>query len=537
MLDKAVKKLLESGDITPHDLQIALEEQLRTNQSITKILLNKGLTTEAKLKDALESYDLEDINIREIYIHPNVIKMIPEHIIKNNKVFPLKFENNSLILAMVDPKDLITKDSVNIFLGRSTSFQSCSITKDDHDFLVNKFLNNFRERVENQEIQINQKEADPYSDASIHSLINRMFEGAIKRKATQISIEAGIENVKIRFKIDNSFYEEGQLPKKFYSNFLTQLKEMTSIDTNKKHNYSGNFKFVDSEKREFNIVLDSLNSITGEKLIIRIGSKIPELKKLLYSDHVYDEIKKVIDKNKGLVFVVGESGSGKTTTLYSMLQSRISNRYQIMTIEENIQYIFDNYVTQVKIDKNIPIKEIIYEALRHNPNVLMFEETKDDCWATLIEDLALSGMLVLTSFRAYNVISAIKRLKTMNFPNFSSINAIINQKLVKRLCNHCKIKINLNETQKNSFYLTDKMVLDTYTADVRGCHKCTGGYKGLVGVFEIVKLNKEFIDFISIDHYLEIAKRFDSFCITTFKKHGAELFADGIISFEDLHSF
>lgn len=536
MLDKAVKKLLESGDITPHDLQIVLEEQLRTNQSITKILVDKGFTTEAKIKDALESYDLEDIKIREIYIHPNVIKMIPDHVIKNNKVFPLKFENNSLILAMVDPKDLLTKDSVSIFLGRSTSFQSCVITKDDHDFLVNKFINSSRDRYENQETQINQKENEAYSDASINKLINRMFEGAIRKKATHITIEPGIENVKIRFKIDNSFYEEGRLPKKVYSTFLTQIKETASIDNTKKHNYSGNFKFTDSEKKDFNIVIDSIHSITGEKLIIRIGSKIPELKKLLYSDHAYDEIKKVIDKNKGLVFVVGESGAGKTTTLYSMLQSRISNRYQIMTIEENVQYVFDNYVTQVKIDKSTPVKDIVYESLRHNPDILMFEETKDTCWSSLIEDLALSGMLVLTSFRSYNVISAIKRLKAMNFPNFSSINAIINQKLVKKLCEECKIKINLNDEQKKHFYLTDKMVLDTYSADMRGCHKCIGGYKGLVGVFEIVKLNKEFIDFVSIDHYSELAKRFDSFCVTTFKKHGSELFADGIISFEELSS-
>lgn len=537
MLDKAVKKLLESGELTPHNLQTALEEQLRTKKNLTAIIVEKGFTTESRIKDILESYDIGDINIKEIYIHPNVIKMIPDNIIKNNKVFPLKFENNSLILSMVDTKDLLTKDSVGIILGRSTSLQTCKITKDEHDFLVKKFIKNSPERIENQELLISPKESNEVnSEFAITKLISKMLDTAIKKSAGQITIEPGFENVRIRFKIDDAFYEEGRISKKIYVQFINQIRQLFTIDPSKKHNFSGNYKFTDSDKREFNVLLDSLNTINGEKIIIRIGYPIIGMRNLFYTEKAYEEIQKSIEKNKGLVLVIGDSGSGKTTTLYSILQNKISNRYQLMTIEENVQYIFDNYISQTKIDKNSPLKELVYELIRQNPDVIMFEEVKDVSWAHLIEELALSGMLVLTSFRSYNVISAIKRLKSLGFPNFSSIQSIVNQKLIKKLCNNCKIEIEQTEEHKKFLNLDEENLIYAYEPDIRGCNHCLGGYKGMVAIFEIIRVNKDFIDFINQDKYSELAINFDSFCITTFKKHASYLFSDGIISFEQLKS-
>ncbi|MFN8671164.1 MAG: ATPase, T2SS/T4P/T4SS family [Candidatus Sericytochromatia bacterium] len=530
MLDKAVKKLMESGEVTPHDLQVALEEQLRTNKNLTLILIEKGLTTEARIKDILESYDLEDIDIKDIYIHPNVIKMLPEHIIKNNKVFPLKFENNALILAMVNVKDLLTKDSVSMVLGKSTALQTCAISKEEHEYLIKKFLKTGAEKVESNELSITQKDvSDVNSESSINRLIGKMIESAIKKFAGQISIEPALEDVRIRFKIDDAFYEEARLSKKIYTQFINQIRQAFAIDPAKKHNFSGNYRFFDSNKREFNILLDSLNTINGEKLILRIGYPIPDIEKLFYTDKAYLEIYKSIEKNKGLVLVVGDSGSGKTTTLYSILKSKISNKHQLMTIEENIQYIFDTYVSQTKLDKNTSLKELVYDMIKHNPNVIMFEESKDPSWALLIEELALSGMLVLTSFRSYNVVSALKRMKALGFPNFSSIQSIINQKLLKCLCDNCKIRVESSDELKKALALSDDAFITPYEPDIRGCNYCLGGYKGMIATFEIVRVNKELVDLINKDDFTEVAKKFNSFCITTFKEHAKHLFADGII--------
>ena len=134
MIDKTVRRLLETGSITPQNLQFALDEQLRTNESILKILIRTGIITEARIKDALEIYEVEDINIKEIQIPPSVLRMLPLHIIKNNKVFPIKFENNSLVLAMIDPKNLLAKDTVSMFLGKGVAIQRLKVTEEDLAF-------------------------------------------------------------------------------------------------------------------------------------------------------------------------------------------------------------------------------------------------------------------------------------------------------------------------------------------------------------------------------------------------------------------
>ncbi|RYX97941.1 hypothetical protein EON78_05325, partial [bacterium] len=248
---------------------------------------------------------------------------------------------------------------------------------------------------------------------------------------------------------------------------------------------------------------------------------------------------KVTEKNRGLILVIGNAGSGKSTTLYSILQHKISTKYQLMTIENPVKYIFDNYISQVQIKKDKPdaIKDLVYEVSKHNPDVLMVQEIKDEMWSALIEELALSGMLVLTGMRAYNVLSAFKRLKRIEFPNFASIQCVINQKLLKKLCPYCKIKSVLNEEQvKFLGYKTDQITA-VYKADHNGCSKCYGGYHELIGIFEVVKMSREIINLLNKDEHQgeEITKALGSACIMTFKEYASRLLMDGIICYDELN--
>ncbi|MBC7475661.1 MAG: Flp pilus assembly complex ATPase component TadA, partial [Candidatus Sericytochromatia bacterium] len=438
MIDRTVRRLLETGDITPEHLQYALEEQLITNQSIVKIIVNRGYITEARIKDALEIYEYEDIDARSIDISSAVIKMLPLHLIRNNHVFPLKFENNQFVLGMVDPKDLITKDTVSMFLGKTIVLQRFKISEEDYQYLLSKYVHLFAENKETDVIitETNSNEshshdskeeakADPILSIPIEKIISRVLDNALKKRASQITVEPGYENIRIRFKIDDTYYEEARLPRKMYDNFLNYVKQLGGIQNNdKSFHYSGHFKYTDThDKKEINIVLNGIKTIQGDKLILRPGYPIPDLKSLFYYPELYNYLNKVTGKNKGLILVIGSAGSGKSTTLYSLLQHKISTKHQLMTIESPVKYVFENYVSQVEIknDKDVELSELVYEVSKHNPDILMVQEIKNEVWSSLIEELALSGMLVLTGMRAYNVLSAFKKLKRMSFPNFASI--------------------------------------------------------------------------------------------------------------------
>ncbi|MFN8576141.1 MAG: ATPase, T2SS/T4P/T4SS family [Candidatus Sericytochromatia bacterium] len=550
MIDRTVKRLLETGEITPVHLQFALEEQHITNESIIKILLKKGFITEARIKDALEIYEEEDLDLTELEISLAVLQMLPQHLIKNNKVFPLKFENNNFVLGMVDPKDLLAKDAVAMFLGKTITLQRYKLDESDFEFLMNKYSHNVNEasskenevthntNIETHEIKETEIINASIENIPIEKIVNKILENALHKKANQISSEPSYDVVKIRFKIDDTFYDEARLPRKMYQNFINHIKNLCNLEIGEHEHYSGHFKHLTNDKKEVNFVLNGIKTVLGDKLILRPSYNIPDLKNLFFYKEIYEYINQVTSKNRGLILVVGNAGSGKSTTLYSVLKHKISTKYQLMTIEDTVKYIFDNYVSQVQIKKNnTSITDLVYDVSKHNPDVLMVQEIKNEEWASLIEELALSGMLVLTSMRAYNVLSAFKRLKRINFPNFASINCIVNQKLLKRLCPYCKVRSNLTQEELNSINLTIEEIPAVYKADIKGCNKCYGGYHELIGIFEVVKMSREIINLLNNNEHQgqEITKAVNSACIMTFKEYAKRLLQDGIISFDELN--
>lgn len=545
MVDKTVIRLIQSGEISQQQLQQALEEQVVTNETILKILVRKGFITEAAIKDCIELSELENINLRELPISPGVLKMLPVHIIRNNKVFPLKFENNKFVLAMVNPQDLQTKDTVGIVLGKSISLQRFKITEEDYNFLTNKYIHILGDLKDKESAEVSNLEEqgtetkDDSTTGQVDRFITKLLNSALNKRASLITVEPGSDHVRIRFKIDDTWYEESRLPKKMYPNFLIQIKTLSGIDAEEENFYfCGNFKFREADKKEINFVISCIKTINGDKLIISPCYQIPDLNKLFYYPEIYDYIDKVTINNRGMILVIGGVGSGKSTTLYSLLKHKISNRYQLMTIEDPIKYVFENYVSQIQIksDKISSLTDLISEVVKHNPDVLLVQEIKDELWGNLIEELAMSGMLVLTSMRAYNTISALKRLKRINYPNFASIQCIINQKLLKKLCPFCSIICIPSSEELRSINATIDQIPEAYQADSSGCSKCFGGYKDLIGVYEVIKVNRELVEqFASNDYFgVNTGKLINESCLMTFKEYCKGLLKDGIISFEEI---
>jgi type IV pilus assembly protein PilB len=537
-MDKIIKLLLDSGEITTHQLQVSLDEHTRTGKDILNILVEKDFITNNKIKDLMEISFINDLSVRSIQISPDIIKMLPLQIITSNKVFPLHFENNKFVLGMVNPKDLIALDNVSIFLGKNISIQRLRLNQDDFLFLLKRYEHLLNDKKDKEEIKYNDFQED--NKDNYEKIFNKLLSSALKKRATQITLEPGNDNVKVRFKIDDSFYEEVRIPKKFYQNLLNYIKEISnSIDLDDKNlYYSGYFKFK-NEDTFTNFVFNGIKTIHGERVIIRPSYPIPELRKLFYIDKVYEYIDKNLSKNRGIFIVIGNSGSGKSTTLYSLLQHKISNTNQLITVEDPVKYVFDNYVSQInfKSDKMESLKTFINELSRQSPNVLMLQELKDEEWGMYLEELALSGMLIFAGIKAYNIVSAMKKLKRMRFPNFSSIQILIHQKLVKMLCPYCKVKYNPSSQEIHKAGLNFEQISIAYESNPEGCNRCYGGYKGLIGVFEITPITKEMIRILNKEEIIveNFIEEFNKSKIISLKEYSFLLLKDGIISFDEFY--
>ncbi|GIW22441.1 MAG: general secretion pathway protein GspE [Candidatus Sericytochromatia bacterium] len=539
-MDKIIKILLESGDINTHQLQVSLDEHVRTGKELLNILVEKGFITNSKLKDLTELSFISDLNVKTIQIPPDTLKMLPLQIISANKVFPLHFINNKLVLGMVNPKDLIAVDNVNIFLGKNISIQRLRITEEDYLFLLKKYEHLLNDKKDKDDLKYTDFKENEDED-NYEKIFNKLLQSALKKRATQITLEPGNDTVKVRFKIDDTFYEEVRFPKKFYQNLLNYVKEnSTFLDSDDKNlYYSGSFKYKENNDNFTNFVFNGIKTIQGERIIIRPSYPIPELRKLFYFDKVYEYIDKSLAKNKGIIIVIGNSASGKSTTLYSLLQHKISNTNQLITVEDPVKYVFDNYVSQInfKMDRVDSLKNFINELSRQSPDVLMLQELKDEEWGMYLEELALSGMLIFAGIKAYNIISAMKKLKRMKFPNFSSIQLLIHQKLLKMLCPYCKVKYNPLSQEIQKAGLTFEQISIAFESNPEGCNKCYGGYKGLIGVFEVTPVTKEMVrilnkDEIVVENFIE---EFNKSKIISLKEYGLFLLKDGIISFDEFY--
>ncbi|MEB3300083.1 MAG: ATPase, T2SS/T4P/T4SS family [Candidatus Sericytochromatia bacterium] len=525
--------LLNANAITEAQLAQAVEVQKATKEPLGLILMTRGYVTEATIKDALElQYGLRYVSLRKTKIPPEVIKLIPENVIRQHMMVPISLTNNRLQLAMVDPQNLIALDDVR-FMLKGITIQQVVITEDEFFWFLDQLRGESPEQVaaqgsagpvpdiasvlgdlagddelemvEQKDENLKVTDLERMSEESpIIKLANSILTGALGgKKVSDIHIEPFENEVQVRYRIDGLLHKQSLIPKKFLPALVSRFKIMASLDISEKRLPQDGRIRVRFKNRDVDFRVSTLPSKHGEKVCMRIldkGSTTLGLDKLFLYPEDLEIVREMANRPFGIIFVTGPTGSGKTTTLYSILNERNTPDVNISTAEDPIEYDAPGLIQcQARPEIGYTFARILKAFLRQDPDIMLIGETRDYEVAKIAIESALTGHLVFTSLHTNDAPGAIMRLSEMGVEGFlvsAATIGVVAQRLVRRLCGACKAPYT-PEVRELDFvgYRYDPGALPTFHKAV-GCAQCNKGYSGRLGVYEIMKMNDELRDLV-----------------------------------------
>ncbi|HMB66105.1 MAG TPA: ATPase, T2SS/T4P/T4SS family [Patescibacteria group bacterium] len=388
-------------------------------------------------------------------------------------------------------------------------------------------------------MNINDVDKDRISNIPNKEMVNIILATAIKSNAGDIHIEPEAESVKVRFRIDGILHDFLELSKDHYLNLLSRIKILAGFPTNvKKATWDGRFSiFIKDDKMDCRVSI--ISGGYGETVVIRLLANQAaslDMKELGMRSYALDPVKKSMKKTKGIIVNTGPTGSGKTTTLYSILNKLNQSDVKIITIEDPIEYHLEGVMqTQVNPDEGYTFAKAIRSLLRQNPNIMMVGEIRDKETADVAIEASQTGHLVLSTVHANSAAGAVTRFMTLDIDKqilANSLECTIGQRLVRRVCPNCKVKDEVSEERMEEV----KKTLENLPSGVKppknlefykgkGCKECNHlGYKGRVGVYEVIEMNGPMQKIVQRDHvtYSEIEEE-------AVKQGTVLMFQDGIL--------
>ncbi len=503
-LPDALRQILtNSGYISQEQYDAALKTAQDLGQSITDILLFRGLITEEALgKLVAEYYQVPYISLKNQTIPPEVLSLVPEKTAASFHMIPFAHRDGQLYLAMENPHDIealeFAKRSANLDISPYYTTLS-DITKALGQYKQNikaEFKKIIKDNVD--EAQSSQPDADPNAiELPVTRILDTLLEYAYAEGASDIHLEALEDNVVVRFRIDGILRDMIELPKKIHPSLVARIKILSQLKLDEHRvPQDGRFKFK-MDENFMALRVSILPAFYGENIVLRLlaeSARPLSLEELGFTGKSLHSLTSNMKKPHGMVLVTGPTGSGKTTTLYSILNMLNTPDVNICTIEDPVEYGIRR-VSQVQVNNatGLTFAAGLRSLLRHDPNIIMIGEIRDAETAEIAIHSALTGHLVLSTLHTNNASGTIPRFLDMGIEGFllaSTLNVVIAQRLVRRICTSCITKYN-----------PEPQVLETLEAVIgqpitvenfykgQGCNECNGnGYKGRVGIYEIMQV-------------------------------------------------
>ncbi len=435
--------------------------------------------------------------------------LIDKNLQQKYQILPLWQDKKKLGLVLVDPTQQLVFDTIRFTTGLMLEYKIAdekklvallkkviSLKKQTISRVigVNRDKEAQLKEINNLDSSFNNSSSD---DLTIINYVYKFLIDAITRNASDIHIEPYQEQLEIRFRIDGLLYSIVVLPKHLIPRVITRLKIMSQLDiAERRIPQDGRFQVKDRYGRNVDCRLSTCPTIHGEKLVIRIldsNKMLLEIDKLGMNRKQIGEFITALKSPHGMILVTGPTGSGKTITLYTALSFLKKPTVNISTVENPIEIILPG-INQVNINPAIGLNFacVLRAFLRQDPDIIMVGEMRDQETAEIGIKAAQTGHLVLSTLHTNSAIESLIRLENMNIPTYNivaSVNLIIAQRLVRRLCTQCKIEEQLPEKFLFKLNLIPDPNIKIFTA--RGCSQCTDGYKGRTGIFEILTLTEE----------------------------------------------
>ena len=486
-----------------------LEEQL--------VILDQereGAEEEQKARDLAERLGLEFDPLDEFRVDPDLFQTIPVEVMLRYQFLPLRSEGETLHVVMADPSDVTRLNEVELVLARPLEVAVGPANRIGD--ILEKSESTQRvleEATEGFSLQLVQEAEDGEEVLSIDRitadsspiirLVDSILFNAIQRRASDIHIETRDREVVVKYRIDGVLYQAMKsIDKRHHSTIVSRVKVMSELDiAEKRIPQDGRFK-VRFSGRTIDFRVSIMPTVHGEDAVIRILDKEStnaefhtlNLEVLGLEDDTKRQLRKFINEPYGMVLVTGPTGSGKTTTLYACLSEIRSSEDKIITIEDPVEYQLEG-ITQIPVNekKGLTFARGLRSILRHDPDKVMVGEIRDEETAQIAVQSALTGHLVFTTVHANNVVDVIGRFLNMNVDlhNFvSAMNCVLAQRLVRRICLHCKRPAQVSDTLLEDSGLEPDRYRDFTFYEGAGCIECNGtGYRGRLAIAELLNLS------------------------------------------------
>ena len=519
------KLLIETGIVKPGDFELSQREADRTSRNVLEILISRGFVGQDYMNQVMaEYYHVSLVKLVGAQIPTEILNLLPEEISRSRNVVVFdKTQEGKIKVAMLDPGDLDTIKFLERFLQKSIEIHLATVDDLRHAFSLyrREIMENFQKLLRDQLKQAQRLQVTKASDLAkvasevpVVAIVDNLVAYAAALNASDVHLEVFENEVLIRFRIDGLLREVARLPQDIHQALVARIKIMAGcqIDEHQKPQ-DGRIRYKRGEDI-FDIRVAVMPTFYGEKITMRL--LLSSIKPLSFSElgMTQDQIavvEKNIKKTFGIILSTGPTSSGKTTTQYSILSSLNRPEVNIVTIEDPIEYEL-RYVnqTQVNMRAGIDFAGGLRAFLRHDPNVIMVGEIRDNETAEIATNAALTGHLVLSTLHTNDASTAVPRLMDMNVPQFlvsATLNLVMAQRLVRKVCEECIESEPATEEQIQSITgqlrisAPDKLAsfkVPQVLYRGKGCQSCHWvGYRGRLAIFEILDVDAEIREYIS----------------------------------------
>jgi len=506
--------LIDDGVISKDQLHIALTEQKKDYKLLGKILVDMGFATESIMRRALgEVLEQDIVDLSRVVPDPDAIKMINSDTARKHKVIPLSYDPNkqTLTIAMSDTFNLFSLDRIRIQIGQHIELVPVLAGEVEISNAVDQFygyelsIDGILREIETGEVDYSnyQGDVEEYSQPLVR-LVDVMLSDAVKRGASDIHFEPEEKFLRIRYRIDGVLRQIRSLHKNYWPAIAVRLKVMADMNIAETRAPQDGRISRTIIGRPIDFRVASQPTIHGENIVLRVLDRekgIIPLEKLELPEESLRTLKIMMARPEGIILVTGPTGSGKTTTLYSLLNYLSSEQINIMTLEDPVEYPFP-LIRQTSVNEaaGVDFATGIRSLMRQDPDVILVGEVRDEATAEMAFRAAMTGHQVYTTLHTNSAIGALPRLRDIGItPEIMAGNIIgvIAQRLVRKLCTHCKVGYKPDK-QELRLLTNGDGIIPGKIYKAKGCTVCEqSGYKGRFAMLEILKMNSDLDDLLA----------------------------------------
>ena len=499
--------LIEHKIISQEQLSAALVEQKKSGRKLGRVLIENGFLSEEQLLTFLSrQLSVPYVDLKRYHLKPETVRLIPEAHARRFRVIALEDAPEGMVLGMADPTDIFAYDELARIVHRPLRLavvkESDLLKTIDIMYRRTEEISGLAAELEQEmsayDVDLGQLANEALADAPVVKLLQSIFEDAIQVNASDIHIEPGERELRIRFRIDGVLRVQTTADRRIASALVSRLKLMAGLDIAEKRLPQDGRCNVHLRDKTIDVRMSTVPVQFGESVVMRLlnqASGILELERIGMPADMLVRFRRMIHAPNGMILVTGPTGSGKTTTLYGALKELNKTAFKVMTVEDPVEYRLQG-INQIQVNPKIELtfSRVLRSVLRQDPDIILVGEMRDTETVEIGLRAAMTGHLVLSSLHTNDAVSTAVRLLDMGAASYlvaASLRGVLSQRLVRRVCESCAEPMQLSAAAQ--VVVQRELGEQAATAQFRrgrGCTFCNNtGYYGRSGVYELLEIN------------------------------------------------